>query len=193
MGRVILGGLLGGVAMWLIGFIFWGTPLSRLALSNAGDPGSAAVQAALAQQLGPLGTGAYPIPWPGTPAGTAAYGQGPIAMVLFNASGFANPDMGALVGGLILAVICALLLALALRMVAANRTFGERMRLVALTSVAFTAYSQLGQPIFNHAPTGYYVYLWISEVIGWLVAGAVIAKLLPFAGYAARPAGSDQR
>jgi len=188
MPRVLLGGLLGGFAMWLIGFLFWGTPLSRLALSNAGDPGSAAVQAALAQQLGPLGTGAYPIPWPGTPAGTVAYGQGPIAMVLFNSSGFANPDMGALVGGLILAMVCALLLAVALRMVSSNRTFGERMRLVALVAIAFTAYSQLGQPIFNHAPTGYFVYTWISEVVGWLAAGAIVARLLPFAATSARPA-----
>ena len=62
------------------------------------------------------------------------------------------------------------------------------MRLVAILAVAFTAYSQLGQPIFNHAPTGYYVYLWISEVIGWLAAGAVIAKLLPGPASAARPA-----
>lgn len=193
MPRTILAGLLGGLALWLIGFIFWGTPLSMIALSNAGDPASLAVQAALAQHLGPGGTGAYPVPWPGTPAGTTAYGQGPVALVLFNANGFALPDTGALVGGLILAIVCALLLALALRMVAANRTFGERMRLVALTAIAFTAYSQLGQPIFNHAPTGYYVYLWFSEVVGWLAAGAIIAKLLPFAAHAARPAASDQR
>jgi hypothetical protein len=185
---MILGGLLGGFAMWLVGFIFWGTPLNMLALSNAGDIESAAVQAALAQQLGPGGTGAYPIPWPGTPAGTAAYGQGPIALVLFNANGFANPDMGALVGGLILSIVCALLLAFALRMAVSNATFGVRMRLVAVLAVAFTAYSQLGQPIFNHAPTGYFVYLWISEVIGWLAAGAVIAKLLPGPASAARPA-----
>ena len=28
MPRVLLGGLLGGFAMWIVGFIFWGTPLS---------------------------------------------------------------------------------------------------------------------------------------------------------------------
>lgn len=192
MPRTILAGILGGLALWLIGFIFWGTPLSMIALSNAGDAGSATVQSALAQQLGPMGTGAYPVPWPGTPAGTAAYGQGPVALVLFNSNGFALPDAGALIGGLILAIVCALLLALALRMVAANMTFGQRMRLVALAAVAFTAYSQLGQPIFNHAPTGYYVYLWISEIVGWLAAGAIIARLLPFAAYAARPAAPSE-
>lgn len=187
MTRVILGGLLGGVAMWIVGFIFWGTPLSMIALSNAGDAGSAAVQAALAQQLGPGGTGAYPIPWPGTPAGTAAYGQGPVALVLFNVNGFANPDMGALIGGLVLAIACALLLAFALHRAANGLSFAGRVTLVAMFAVAFTGYSQLGQPIMNHAPWGYHVYLWISEVAGWLAAGAVIAWMLPKAAWAARP------
>lgn len=188
MPRTILSVCSAAWPWWIVGFIFWGTPLSLLVLSNAGDVGSAAAQAALAQHLGPGGTGAYPIPWPGTPAGTAAYGQGPVALILFNASGFANPDMGALVGGLILGIVCALLLAFALRMAAGEATFARRMRLVAVLAVAFTAYSQLGQPIFNHAPTGYFVYLWISEVVGWLAAGAVIARLLPGPAGAVRPA-----
>ena len=46
MARMILGGVLGGVAMWLVGFIFWGTPLARIALSALDDATGAAVQAA---------------------------------------------------------------------------------------------------------------------------------------------------
>lgn len=179
MPRIILGGLLGGVAMWIIGFIFWGTPLSMLATSNAGDSASVAVQAALKQYLGPTGTGAYTIPWPGTPLGTQAFGEGPIALVLFNTNGYAVTDTGALVGGLILGIICALLLAFAMARLTGGMGFGQRLRMVAVVAVAFTAYSQLGQPVFNHAPWGYFVYLWISEVASWLAAGAVIAWLLP--------------
>ncbi|WP_447513554.1 hypothetical protein, partial [Clostridioides difficile] len=70
MARLLLGGALGGLAMWLVGFVFWGTPLSLLALSQTDAATTAAVQAALAQHLGPLGSGAYPIPWAGTPQGT---------------------------------------------------------------------------------------------------------------------------
>lgn len=179
MPRVLLGGLLGGVAMWIVGFIFWGTPLSMLATSNAGDSASVAVQAALAQHLGPNGTGAYPIPWPGTPLGTQAYGEGPTALVLFNTNGFALPDTAALVGGLILGIVCALLLAFALARLTIGMSFAQRLTAVGLFAVAFTAYSQLGQPVFNHAPWGYFIYLWISEVAGWLAAGAAIAWLLP--------------
>lgn len=191
LGRVILGGVLGGVAMWIIGFLFWGTPLSLIALSNPGDPQSLALQAALAQNLGPTGTGAYPIPWVGTAAGTTAYGQGPVAMVMYNSGGFPNPDTSALFGGLILSIVCALLLAIGLRMAHGASRFGQRLTLVAIFAIAITAYSQLGQPIFNHAPTGYYVYLWISEVLGWLAAGAVIAKLMPGAPLPPPPASEE--
>ncbi|MDQ0249820.1 hypothetical protein J2W22_001867 [Sphingomonas kyeonggiensis] len=179
MARLFLGGALGGLAMWLVGFIFWGTPLSLLALSKTDAATTAAVQAALAQHLGPLGTGAYPIPWPGTPQGTQLYGQGPTAMVLFNTGGFANPDSAALIGGLVLAILCALLAGFALRMVAATLSFADRLKLVAITAVAVTAYSDLGQPIFNHAPLGYFFYLWVSDVASWIAAGAVLAWALP--------------
>lgn len=179
MPRAVLGGLLGGIAMWIVGFIFWGTPLSLLAVTSTGDAASASVQAALAQHLGPTGTGAYPIPWPGTPSGTQMYGQGPVAMVLFNASGFALPDAAALIGGLILSMVCALLLAFVLARVTVGMSFGGRLTIVGLFALAITTYAQLGQPIFNHAPWGYFIYLWISEIAGWLAAGAVIAWLLP--------------
>ena len=179
MPRAVLGGLLGGVAMWIVGFIFWGTPLKYLALTQTSDAASATIQATLAQQLGATGTGAYPIPWPDTPAGTQLYGHGPVATVLFNNSGFAALDTSALIGGLILGIVCTLLLAFALARVTVGMSFGGRLTIVALFAVAITAYSQLGQPIFNHAPWGYFVYLWISEIAGWLAAGAVIASLLP--------------
>lgn len=179
MARLFLGGALGGLAMWLVGFIFWGTPLRLLALSGTDATTTAAVQSALAQHLGPLGSGAYSIPWSETAQGTVLYGQGPTAMVLFNTGGFANPDSAALIGGLVLAILCALLAGFALRMVAATLGFADRLKLVAITAVAVTAYSDLGQPIFNHAPWGYFFYLWLSDVASWIAAGAVLAWALP--------------
>lgn len=179
MARWMMGGVIGGVAMWVVGFLFWGTPLSRLALSRTDEAATAQLQRVLAEQLGPLGTGAYPVPWPGTPAGTQLHGQGPVAMVFFNSSGFAIPDSSALIGGLVLAIVCALLLGLAIRAVAGGQSFAARLRLVAVIAVAVTGYTDLGQPIFNHMPLGYFLYLWIGDVAGWLAAGAVLAWALP--------------
>ncbi|MBC9034857.1 hypothetical protein IAG41_20900 [Sphingomonas sp. JC676] len=179
MTRLLLGGVLGGLAMWFVGFLFWGTPLSLIALSRTDDAASAAIQQTLAQHLGALGTGAYPIPWQGTAAGTQLYGQGPTAMVFFNSHGFAIPDTSALIGGLVLAIVCALLMGFALRMVASGLSFAQRLWLVGIAALAVTAYSDIGQPIFNHMPWGYFVYLWISDVASWIAAGAVIAWALP--------------
>ena len=49
--RSVLGGLLGGLALFITGFLFWGTPLSALAISRADEQASANLQAALAQAL----------------------------------------------------------------------------------------------------------------------------------------------
>jgi hypothetical protein len=165
--------------MWFVGFIFWGTPLNLLAYSRTDDAASAALQQALAQHLGAIGSGAYPVPWQGTPAGTQLYGQGPTAMVFFNTHGFAIPDTGALIGGLILAIMCALLMAFAIRAVAGGLNFSGRLKLVGMAALAVATYSELGQPVFNHMPAGYFIYLWISNVAAWVAAGAVIAWALP--------------
>lgn len=179
MPRLLLGSVLGGLAMWLVGFLFRGTPLNLIALSAIDDATSAALHAALAQHLGPLGTGAYPVPWVGSPAGTQLYGHGPTGMIFFNSNGFALPDSSALIAGLVLAILCVALAGFAMRAVAGGLDFRGRLRLVALVAVAVTAYSDIGQPVFNHMPWGYFLYLWISDVASWIAAGAVLAWALP--------------
>jgi hypothetical protein len=93
MGRrlILLGRLARGFAMWVVGFIFWGTPLGLIALSRTDDAASAAIQ-----QLGPASRAArhrclchpvaglrrHPALRPG------ADGDGPF----FNSNGFAIPD-----------------------------------------------------------------------------------------------------
>ena len=71
MVRTIAGGVVGGIAMYIIGFIFWGTPLSALAFHRADEQASANLQAAMAQALNPNGTGVYIIPDPATAQGAA--------------------------------------------------------------------------------------------------------------------------
>ncbi|WP_326525226.1 hypothetical protein [Sphingomonas sp.] len=186
MARMILGSVLGGVAMWLVGFIFWGTPLSRIALSALDDATGAAVQAALKQHLEAAGSGAYPVPWPGTDIGTTLYGQGPSALVFFHSGGLPVVDSGALVGGLVLAIICSLLIGVALHALRDRvTTFADRMKLVIWFVLAATLWTDIGQPVFNHMPWRYFAYLWVSDVAGLIAAGAVIARwFLPRASMA---------
>lgn len=176
MGRLILGSAAAGLAMWVVGFIFWGPLLGWIPFSVASEASQATLQTALKDALGPTGTGVYAIPSPATQLGTVLHAQGPVAMVHFTNSGFPAFDTTGLLWGLLLAVVCAFVMGLALKSVAANMAFADRVKLVALVALAIAGYSDLGQPIFNHAPWGYYIYLFISDFTTWLVAGVVFAR-----------------
>lgn len=174
--RLIFGGLLGGCALFLTGFIFWGTPLSALAFNRADAPASANLQAAMAQALNPTGTGVYIIPDPATADGTILYGRGPVAQILYNSTGFPVTDGSALIGGFILSLVVGLLIALALSWVALN--FAARARVALLFAGAATLWMHIGQAVFNHAPWGYILYLGFSDFVGLAIAGLIVAKLM---------------
>lgn len=184
MAKTLLGGVLAGVALYLVGVFFWGTPLSQLAFNRLDDPQVAIAHQALAETLTPTGTGTYLIPAPDTAGGSVLYGKGPIAMVHFNISGFPAVDSGALGAGFGLALVTGLLLALALGSIAGRvPDFYSRARLVILFALAFTLYTHIGQPIFNHFGYGYWIYLFISDFVGLTVAGLIIARwFLPRGG-----------
>jgi len=175
MARLVLGSIAGGIAMWLVGFIFWGL-LGGVAIWSAGPAADPAIQATLAQYLGPSGTGVYVVPSPNTPAGTALYGKGPVATIQFVNEGLVAFDVGALLAGLVLAIVCVFLLGLALRLVAGGASFATRMKLVLLVAIALPAYSDLGQILFNHAPPTYFIWLFLSDMISFVVAGAVLSR-----------------
>ena len=176
--RLVIGSVLGGIAQWIVGFIFWGTPLSSIPFKVASDAQNAAVQAALAQNLTQIGTGTYFVPWPDTPQGTVLHGRGPVAMIHFNTDGFPLMNSSALVGGLILSIISVFLIGLILWLIADRvQDFATRARIVILATVATALYFVFGEPVFNYyMPWPYYIYLGISDVIGLGVGGLIVAR-----------------
>ncbi|NWK94147.1 hypothetical protein DM806_00245 [Sphingobium lactosutens] len=176
MVRSLIGGLLGGLAMFITGFIFWGTPLSALAFSRADGQASANLQAAMAQALTPTGTGVYVIPDPATAQGTILYGRGPVAQVFYNSSGFPVMDGASLIGGLILSLVVGVVIALALRFALAD--FASRVRVTILFALAAVLWLHVGQAVFNHAPWGYILYLAFSDFVALTAAGLIAAKLM---------------
>ncbi len=176
--RLVIGSILGGVAQWLVGFIFWGTPLGRIPFRVISDDQNAALQAALAQALTPSGTGTYMVPWPFTQQGTVLYGKGPVAMVHFNTAGFPAMDSAAIIAGLILSIVTIFLLGLALWFVADRvADFASRAKIVVLAAVATALYFTIGEPIYNaYLPWPYFVYLGIGNIIGMIAGGLVVAR-----------------
>lgn len=176
MVRTIAGGIVGGIAMYIIVFIFWGTPLSALAFHRANEQASANLQVAMAQALTPSGTGVYIIPDPATAQGTVLYGKGPTATVLYNSSGFPVINSTALIGGFILALVVGILIALALRFVAND--FGSRARATILFAIASIFWTHIRQSVFDHAPWGYMLYLSFSDFLALSAAGLIAAKVM---------------
>jgi len=177
MVRTFIGGIVGGLILFVSGFIFWATPLGEIPFDHASDAQNIAVQLSLNGNLTPDGTGAYHIPDPRSRVGANQYTQGPIATVFFNTQGYSPEDMSMLLPGAIMALIAGLLLAFALAAVGGGgRSFAATARLVVLISLAFTTWEFLASPIFNHFGWRYWIYTFVAESVGWIVAGLVISR-----------------
>ena len=173
--RTVIGGLIAGIIIFVIGFIFWATPLGELAYSSADEAQNAAIQQSLAQNLTPSGTGTYIVPAHNSAAGAVLYARGPIATVHFNTRGYSPDDMSAILPGFIVALIAGLLIAFGLA-AAGGRSFADLARLVVCFSLGFTIWEYLGSPIFNHYGWGFWIYTFIAESVALIVAGLVVAR-----------------
>jgi len=192
-GRTLLGGVVAGLILFLVGFVFWATPIHHFAYTDADDARNAAVQLSLAQNLTQSGTGTYVIPAPHTQHGATLYSQGPIATVHYNTNGYSPDDMSMLLPGIVMALISGMLISFALAAVCGGgRSFSASAQLVILFSVGVTMWTILAQPVFNHFGWGYWVYSFVAETTGLVLAGLVVARwFLPPARTAPADAPTD--
>jgi hypothetical protein len=186
MVRVLIGSIAAAIAMFVVGFIFFATPLAKLGSGSLGNAEAAAIQQSLAANL--PSTGTYAVPSTDTPEQSVMYGQGPIATIHYNSAGFAGTDPGALVGGLVLDLVAMLLVGLALLGISGRvADFGSRARLVVLFSLAAAAYMHLGEPVWLHHDWANFIYLFIGDAAAMIAGGLVIARW--FLPRASLPAG----
>jgi hypothetical protein len=173
--KVVLGSIVGAIAMFIVGFLFWATPLSRIGISSAGEAQSAAIQLSLAQNL--PSTGYYLIPNPATSNGAVLYGKGPTALVNFNTTGSSTSDPSAMIGRFVQEVIVSLLIALSLYVVAERVTdFASRARLVVGFSAAAVIMMTMSDPISMHGDWRYALYGLIADLAMLCASGLVIAR-----------------
>ena len=178
MPRVIIGSVVAAVAMFIIGFLFFATPLAKLGMASLDDRQAAAVQQAMAANLPRTGT--YSIPGMDTQAQTNMFSRGPIATVHYNVRGFAATDTTSLAMGFVLNFLVSLLIGTAL--IGIDRRvpdFGSRARVAVIIALAATAFTHLGEPIYWHHDWGHFIYLFIADGAALAAAGIVVAWFLP--------------
>ncbi|NIJ08312.1 hypothetical protein FHS31_001929 [Sphingomonas vulcanisoli] len=175
MVRVLIGSLLGGMLMFVIGFIFWASPLNHLAFSSASEQQSANVQLAAANNLPHVGR--YIIPNPETAGGTVLYGKGPVAVVDYNPQGFSTQGGPWMLGGFIHEVVVAGLIGFSLLAVAGRVTdFESRARLVIGFSAAGAVLLTLSDPIWMHADWHFAIYNLVASLAMLVGPGLLIAR-----------------
>lgn len=187
IGRALIGAVVAAVAMFIIGFIFFATPLDKLGAGTLDNSQAAAVQRAMASNLPKTGT--YHVPSADTSEQTVMYGQGPIATIHYNTSGFSVADPGAMIGGFIHMLVVTLLMAVGLYTLSRYvPSFSERVRMLMLGTLGATIFMRLGEPIWFHHDWGHAIYLFVADTVSLGVAGLIILKLLPRTHMAAAPA-----
>jgi hypothetical protein len=174
MVRIMIGAVIGGIVQFFIGAIAWATPLGRVAFVGASDVAAADLQAELARNLTQTGTGTYFIPSPETAEGTVMMGKGPVALILFNTSGFPPMDPASLLTGLGLSVLMLFLIGMALSMIDG---FAQRMQALVLIAVATTLYFIFAMPVYNpYMPWAYWIYLGVECLIALVAGGFVMLR-----------------
>ena len=175
MGRVIVGAVAGAVVMFILGFIFYATPLSLLSTGSLGDTQAADVQAALAANI--PSTGAYEVPVDGSQAQKAMYARGPIALIQYVSDGGGSIDAQDMIAGFIHMYISALLIGFALLQVSHHvREFTTRAAITIFFALGAGVFMRLGAPIWMHHGWGYYIYSFLTDVVSLSVAGLIIAR-----------------
>ena len=178
MVRVILGAAVAAVAMLIVGFLLFATPLNGLGTGNVGNAEAAQLQSALALNLPRTGT--YALPDPNTAEQTVMYGQGPVATVHYNTSGYGAGDPTMIVWGVVLNFIAALLIGLGLLGIDRRVSdFGSRARLVVPFGVAAAAFMHLSEPIYLHHDWGNALYTFFGNALALIVGGLIVAWFIP--------------
>ena len=176
--RVVIGSAAAAVAMFVIGFIFFGLGLQNLAMKSVGDVQAAPIQQALRANIADTGT--YVVPGDRTPEQTRMYGTGPVATIHYNVNGqVGGMSAGLALKGLIFNFAIALAIGMALIGIDGRvRDFGSRARVAAIIGVAAAAFTHLGMPLYYPYGWGYFVYLFLADSLMLAAAGVIVAWFL---------------
>ena len=172
-----LGVLLGTIAMFIFGAVFWSAPAVYRMLPAV--PDEAAAGAALNAAF--PGSGTYLIP---NPAGDSKRVEelsrkGPVAMVHLRREGLNPMEPRVFVQGFIHELVTVAFLALLLK-IALPALGGYLARVIFLSLLGITAalYSNFSMPVWWHHPWTFYLLSFVYDVGAWVAAALVLAAFV---------------
>ena len=178
MKRLLIGTTLAAIVMFFWGFLCWGAlPFAWQIIGRA--PDEAALQKALREALPQ--PGAYFLPHPSSgasdPATHAARAkEGPIATVLIHGGEDPN-DPAPMIWGFVHMWVSALLMGLLLQRFA-PASVSAAIGVAASAGLAAAVWADLGRPIWYAQPWDYHLLYAVYELVGWVLAGAVLGYFL---------------
>ena len=191
MGRAVIGAVAGAIVMFILGFVFYATPLQKVATASLDDRQAAAVQTTLAASMPRTGTYFLPDPTQSQSQATM-YSLGPIATIHYNMKGFAIGSTKTMIAGFIQMLIVSLLLAAALYYVVRHvAAFGDQLKILLFTVLSATIFIRLGTPIWYHYDWPHAIYSFIADSLSLGVAGLIMLKLMPHRAAAAPSATTE--
>ncbi|MBS3960555.1 MAG: hypothetical protein KGZ61_01780 [Sandarakinorhabdus sp.] len=175
--RLFIGSLVAAAATFMLGFVFFATPVSELGYKTATIESQKVVQDAL-RTLGETGT--FYLPDGKTPEAVLMHETGPTAVVKVNMQGSAPSDVAVLVRGFVHMTVSMLLLGLFLWVLRnALPTFASRvMPLLFLAAVA-AVWTRLGEPIWWRTDWANAFYSAATDFVSLAVGGLIMALFVP--------------
>lgn len=177
MVKVVIGAAVASVAMFILGFIFYATPLGSIPVGSVGDSEAAAIQSVLAGNMDNEGARTVMVPSGEGAVQQRMYLEGPIAMVHYNPEGQEIGGTATMIGGLIHYFISALVLGAALYSLLGHvREFSQRASITVLFVLGASIFMHLGNPIWRHQDWLYHGYLFFADAVVYAAGGLIIAR-----------------
>lgn len=178
--RVLLGSLLATIVLMVWGFICWGLLSDQLGIVSrvADEP---ALMNVLDQALPESGVYFFPVDgWDSADQAikgewTRRHTEGPMGMIFLNNPGVAPSPLVFLKGFLHYFVSTLLAAGILLFAQRAVPRYGQRVTLVVLIALFAVVLVALSPSIWWYHPWSYSLYLAVTTVIGWFLAGLVLA------------------
>lgn len=181
-GRVLIGVVLGAVALFIWGFVFWGLLPTPTSIFRTFSDEAAVAEALKSNAPEP---GVYTVPdasLMGRDAAeyTSRHESGPVAMVFIHPAGLSVMPPSMMVKGFLNMLASVFLMALLLGMAApALGTYSRRVGFVFLAGLVSVVFIDLGQPVWWRHTWDYWLANAVYHALGALIVGLILARFQP--------------